>query len=65
MRKKKKMKSIEVQGQGMKLRIRPSGIAAILLALPVYGVSNGLYELAVCRENSGSFFQKKGNDERH
>ena len=60
MRKKKKMKSIEVQGQGMKLRIRPSGIAAILLALPVYGVSNGLYELAICRENSGSFFQKKG-----
>ena len=35
-------------------------MAAVLLALPVYGISNELFKLAVCRDNSVSLFQRKG-----
>lgn len=45
---------------GKRIKIKFLGMAAVLLALPVYGISNELFKLAVCRDNSVSLFQKKG-----
>lgn len=59
MKKRKKIDSVNMQQQGKRLRVRPSGVAAIVLALPVYGISDGLFKLAVCRDRSGSLFQRK------
>ena len=36
MKKRKKIDSVNMQQQGKRLRVRPSGVAAIMLALPVY-----------------------------
>lgn len=47
------------QGFGNRVKIKLLGIAGVLLALPVYGISNELFKLAVCRDNSVSLFQKK------
>lgn len=45
---------------GKRIKIKLLGMAAVLLALPVYGISNELFKLAVCRDNSVSLFQRKG-----
>lgn len=57
---KKQKNSGNAQKFGRRVKIKLLGIAAVFLALPVYGVSNELFKLAVCRDNSVSFFQRKG-----
>lgn len=61
MKRMKREKNIgNTQKFGRRVKIKLLGIAAILLALPVYGISNELFKLAVCRDNSASLFQRKG-----
>ncbi len=56
-KKKKDYKYMQKQGKWMKLRL--PGIAAVFLAFPVYGISNELFKLAVCRNSSGSVFRQE------
>lgn len=49
-----------VYKRGRRIKRKMLGAGALLLALPVYGVSNGLFQLAVCRDNSHSLFQREG-----
>ena len=61
MKKMGREKSIgNTQKFGKRIKIKLLGMAAVLLALPVYGISNELFKLAVCRDNSVSLFQRKG-----
>ncbi len=61
MRRMKRERSIGgTQKFGRRVKIKLLGIAAVLLALPVYGIANELFKLAVCRDNSVSLFQRKG-----
>ncbi len=46
--------------RGRKMKRKLLGTGALLLALPVYSVSNGLFQLAVCRDNSHSLLRREG-----
>ena len=48
------------QKRGRKIKRKLLSIGALLLALPVYGISNGLFQLAVCRDDRDSLLQREG-----
>ena len=48
------------QKRGRKIKRKLLSIGALLMALPVYGISNGLFQLAVCRDDRDSLLQREG-----
>ena len=50
---------MSIHKRGRKIKRKILGAGALLLALPVYGVSNGLFQLAVCRDNSHSMLRRE------
>ncbi len=58
-KRKSRTDQVYIQKRGKRIRLRLPGIAAVLLAFPVYGIANGLFKLAVCRNSSDSFFRQE------
>lgn len=52
-------RDMSIHKRGRKIKRKILGAGALLLALPVYGVSNGLFQLAVCRDNSHSMLRRE------
>lgn len=57
---KGKKNNMNMPKRGKRVKVKLLGMAAVMLTLPAYKISNELFKLAVCRDNSSSFFQKKG-----
>lgn len=41
------------------IRVKLLGMAAVFVTLPIYGISNELFKLAACRDNSSSMLQNE------